>query len=71
MSDFDTEEFQMLVVVGAGNAISAGDYLAFDFQADHDEMPVLEAQTRIARGAKTEQRVVPVMHANDVLGSKL
>jgi hypothetical protein len=40
----DAEELQVLLVVGAGDAVGAGQGPAFHFQADHHELAVLEAQ---------------------------
>ena len=51
----DAEEFERLLVIGAGHAVGAQQRLAFDLQADHRELAVLEAEARIARGREAEQ----------------
>jgi len=38
-------------------------------QAEHDEMPVLEAQTWIARRREAENRLIPVMNRQDAFGT--
>ena len=58
----DAEEFEMIVVVGAGDAVGASQWSPLLRQADHHELPIDEAQARVARGAKTEQRFAPVMN---------
>ena len=48
----DAEEFQVFVVVGAGDAVGARQRLAVDLEADHHELAVVKAQTGVARGPK-------------------
>ena len=62
----DAEEFEVLFVIRAGDAVGAGQWTALDFEADHDELAVLETQAGIARDAEAEQGVVPVMDAEDL-----
>lgn len=64
----DAEELEVFLVIGAGDAVGAHQRLAFDFQADHDEMAIVKAQRRIAGGGEGEKGVVPVAHAEDALG---
>ena len=58
----DAEKLQLVLIVCAGQAISAHQRLALQLQANHREMPVLEPKTGIARGLETEQPVCPVMN---------
>jgi hypothetical protein len=63
----DAEEFQVLLVIGAGDAVGTH-AAALDFQADGDELAVDEAQGLVARGAEAEQGVVPVMDGKNGFG---
>jgi hypothetical protein len=64
----DAEEFEVFVVIGAGDAVGAGQRTALLRQADHHELTIDEAQAGIAGGAKAEQGIVPVMNRKDALG---
>ena len=64
----DAEEFQMLFPVRAGDRVSAHKRAAiWLLQADHHELPVLEAQARVAGALEAEQGIVPVMNTEDTL----
>src|SRR3546814_18429410 len=66
--DLDAKEFEVFFVVRAGDAVGPHQRLAFDFQADHDEVAVMKPQGRIARGGEGKKRIVPVAHAEYALG---
>src|SRR5690606_10697159 len=68
VGDLDAEKLQIVFVVGAGNAVGAHQRLALDFEAQHHEMAVVEAQAGIAGGLEGKQRVVPMTYAEDLLG---
>src|SRR5690606_3758400 len=68
--DLDAEKLKVFFVVGAGDAVGTHEGLAFDFQADHDEMAVVEPQGRVTRGGEGKKRIVPVAHAQYALGSE-
>jgi len=61
----DAEEFQVILIVGAGDAVGAQQRPPVDFQADHDELAVFKAQARVAGRGETEQRLVPMPHTQD------
>jgi hypothetical protein len=61
----DREEFQPVLVIGAGDAIGAQQRLLAELQADHGEFAVAETERRIAGGGEAEQRVGPVMNAEN------
>ena len=63
----DAQELEVFFVVRAGDAVGPQQRLAFDFQADHDEVAVVEPQGRVTRGGEGEQGVVPVVHAQHAL----
>ncbi len=63
----DAEKFQMVGMVGTGNAVGAHQRLALDFQANHDELAIFKAQAGVARGAEAEQGIVPVVYAEYAL----
>ncbi|KFB70241.1 MAG: hypothetical protein AW09_004670 [Candidatus Accumulibacter phosphatis] len=67
VGDLDAEELQVVVVVGAGDAVRTRQRTPLLRQANHQELSVDEAQRGVARGAKTEQRFVPVMYRKDAL----
>ena len=57
----DREEFKVLLIVGRYDAVGPQQRLAVVLgQADHHELPVLEAQRGIARGLERKQRFVPM-----------
>jgi hypothetical protein len=55
----------MIFVIGAGDGIGTQQRLVVDFQANHDELAILEAQAALTRGAEAEQGIVPVMNAEN------
>lgn len=61
----DAEEFEMLFVVRADDRVGARERLAVDFEADHREFAVVEAQARLTGAGEAEQRVGPVMDGLD------
>ncbi len=63
----DAEEFEVFFVVGAGDAVGPQQRLAFDFEADHHEVAVVEPQGRVTRRGEGKQGVVPVVHAQYAL----
>jgi hypothetical protein len=65
----DTEEFQMFLMIRAGNAIGAHDRLLIDPQAQHDEVPVLESQSLVTRRGEAEDRLIPMMDGQYALCS--
>ena len=67
VGNLDAEEFQVVIVVSAGDAVRARQRSSLLRQADHQKLSVDEAQGGVARGAKTEQRFVPVMNRKDAL----
>ncbi|MGY4442782.1 hypothetical protein ACVW04_005601 [Bradyrhizobium sp. LM2.3] len=56
----DREELERLLVIGAGHAVGSQQRLALDFQSDHRELAVLEAEAGIARRGEAEQGIGPV-----------
>src|ERR1700716_1918525 len=61
----DRKEFEPVLVIGAGDAVGTQQRLLADLQADHREFAVAKTERRIARGGEAEQRVGPVMDAQD------
>jgi hypothetical protein len=59
------EEFQPVLVIGAGDAIGAQQRLLADLEADHGEFAVAKPERGIARGREAEQGVGPVMDAEN------
>jgi hypothetical protein len=59
--DLDAQKLQMVLVVGAGDAVGAQSRLVIDLQSDHGEMTVFEAELRCAFSLEAEQAVVPVL----------
>jgi hypothetical protein len=57
----------MLFVVRAGKAVGAQQRLVIHFKPDHGELAVLEAQRGIARAGEAEQRIGPVIDAQNGL----
>ena len=52
----------MLLMVGAGDAVSPEQGLAVHVQPDHDELTVFEAQRRITGGGEGELGVRPMLN---------
>ena len=50
------------------NAIGTHQGFALNFQAQHDKMAIVKAQTLIARGLKGKKRVIPVVYAQHTFG---
>ena len=63
----DAEKFEVLLVVGADDAVGAQQRLVVDLQPDHGEVAVGEPQRRVARGGEAEQAIGPVVHGQDTL----
>jgi hypothetical protein len=59
----DREEFEPVLVIGAGDRVGAQQRLLADLQPDHGELAVAETERGIARGGEAEQRIGPVMDA--------
>src|SRR5690606_20275105 len=66
----DGKEFQLFLVVGAGNAVGAHQGPPLMLQTDHAEMAVLERQTGIAAGEKTQKGVVPAVNTGNPATAK-
>jgi hypothetical protein len=67
----DRVELEVFLPVGAGDRISTQQRFAIDHQADHHELAVDEAKTRIAGAAEAEEGVGPVMHPDHFLDAKV
>ena len=61
----DREEFEPVFIVGAGDAVGAQQRLLADLEPDHGELAVPKPERGIARGGEGEQRVGPVVDAQD------
>ncbi|MNE42802.1 hypothetical protein D3C80_1369500 [compost metagenome] len=62
IGNLDAEELEMLFPVRAGDRVCTHKRPAIGLlQADHHELTVLEAQTRVAGALEAEQGVIPVM----------
>src|SRR5690606_904505 len=66
----DAVELHGVFVVRAGDTVGAHQRTTIDFQANHDEMTVLEAQTRITGSLEAEQGIGPVVDTEDTFGSE-
>src|SRR5690606_15952989 len=66
----DAVELHGVLVIRTSDTVGTHQRATLDFQTDHDEMAVLEAQTRITGGLEGEQGVGPVMYAEDSFGSE-
>jgi hypothetical protein len=64
----DAVELELLLVIGARDAVGAHHSAAADLQADHQELPVLEAQSCAAGGPEADQLAAPVMNLRHALG---
>ena len=64
----DRQELQVLLPARAGDRVGAHQRAAVHLHADHHELPAVEAEAWIARGAEGKQAVVPVPHVDHVLG---
>jgi hypothetical protein len=65
--DLDGEELQFFLVIGARHAVGAQQRPAFDLEADHRKLTVLEAETGIAGGPEAEKRIGPVADRKNLL----
>src|SRR5689334_18741792 len=54
-------------MVGTRHRIGAHQGTAFDFEADHRELPVLKSEARIAGRGKAEKRIGPVPDSKNFL----
>ncbi len=61
----DGEEFELVFVIRAGDAVGAQQRLLVDLQPDHREFAVAEAERGIAGGLEAEQGVGPVVNADN------
>src|SRR5712664_4713299 len=61
----DRKEFEPVLVIGAGDAVGAQQRFFADLQTDHREFAVAKTKRRVARGGEAEQRVGPVMDAEN------
>ena len=62
----DAEKFQLVLVVGAGQAVGAHQGLAALLKPYHGEVAVLEPKALVARGLEAEQPICPVVHRGDL-----
>ncbi len=65
--DLDGEELEFLLVIGRHHAVGPQQRPALDLDADHRELAVPEAESRIARRAEGEERVGPVVDRQNAL----
>src|SRR4051794_15469178 len=61
----------MLFVVWTGDTVGTQQRLAFDLQANHQKVPVFEAEPAVPRGLEAEQAVVPMVDFEDGLGGQV
>ena len=61
--DLDAQELEVLLIIGADDAVGTHQRLAVDAQADHGEVAVGKTQRRVARGGEGEQALGPVVDA--------
>ncbi len=64
----DRQEFELLVVVGAGKAVGPEQRLSVELEADHHELPVGETERGAARRREAEHAGRPVVHVEHGLG---
>src|SRR5690606_5711148 len=62
----DREKLQRLLVIRARDTIGAQQRLLAHLQTDHRELAVTETERDIPGGGEAEQRIGPVMDAEDV-----
>src|SRR5271169_3669 len=62
----DRKEFEVLLVIRAGQAIGAQQRPAGHFEPDHGELAVLKAEAGISRGGEAEKAVRPMPDRGDV-----
>ena len=61
---FDAQKFEVLFIIGTGNAVGAQKRLAIlAAQANHGEMTIRKTQRLVAGGGKAKQAIGPVMNA--------
>ena len=61
IGDLDAEKLEVLLVVGADNAVGAQQRFVVDPQADHREVTVAKAKRRITGGGERKKLVGPVV----------
>src|SRR5208283_1908259 len=64
---FDAVELEAILVVGAGDAVGTDDLPSLEVQSQHDELTILESQSRAAGGHEAEQLIAPMLDLDDVL----
>jgi hypothetical protein len=65
--DFDAEEFELVLVMRARQAVGPQQGLAADLEADHHELSALVAKRSVAGRLEAEERLGPVPDVDDVL----
>jgi len=65
----DAQKLQVLLMIRTSNAVRAQQRPVVDMQPHHDELPILEAQARIARGGEGELGIGPMMDLEYALRS--
>jgi hypothetical protein len=64
--NFDAQKFQMLFVIGTGNAVGAKQgFAVVASKANHGEVAIGKPQRLVACSGKAEQAVGPVMNTQD------
>src|ERR1700674_697209 len=66
----DAEKFQRFFIVRAGNAIGPGQRSPIDLETHHQEVAVMEAQSRVTCRPETKKSLIPVMHGKHTFGVK-
>ncbi len=61
----DRKKFEPVLVIGAGDTVGAQQRLLADLQPDHGEFAVAKAERGVAGGGEGEQRIGPVMDAQN------
>ncbi len=70
--NLNAEKLELIFIVGAGQRICAQEGSSIGLlDAHHGEMPVAETECRIARRAKGEEGLVPVVHVQNGLGHQV
>src|SRR5689334_17019956 len=65
----DAQELEMFLVVRARDAVGAQEWPVVDLEPHHHELPVLEAQARVAGGGEGELVVRPMLYVEYPLRS--
>jgi len=66
----DAEDFEVIFVVRADDAVSAQQRFAIHPQSDHREMAIGKTQRRVARGGEAEEAIGPVVNARNTFFEK-